>query len=820
MDKTRATEADSRPPQAPATTPAPAPTATAPPSTHPSTAGIFRIVRDLIESIPRGAGNVRLTVDLPGAPTLQGSTRALPWLLRELGPVSGLGTQADAAQLAPMMLHYIAVQWQLALLVSNRDSAPAAGRRGHSKQDPGEGRGGGGGGAKDSLGGECDWQPRLRCEEIEIHVPPRRPNAESRGSAGQHGQHGLQHLQHLLQPRTQPRYEEVQVDSQGDQLLAARDWVTAIFRASRAFGEQPAHFLLRALGPAIKDHGLDETGQREAVHAAIRELCPDQGQGQEGKRCAQVRDNATNTTADALPSSSGRPGTSRGTKEQQEQRQHDEDEAHRQEVEALQKQVEQFSSREDQLARAKEEIKVLQARVQTMEHALAQADSMTQTQRMAGQELEAKLEARLEVSEKLQHQFYKAFTDLRGMMRTAAVVRPVSFSEAGADPSVVTISPDRQALTVVVRRKGPGVDADVDDYANGTSYSYHFDRIFFGRQAGQDNMHFEVSDMVRTMADGGHCICMAYGATGSGKTTLIRKLQVEAAKRLFEMMMQQDARAAPAAPAASGQMGISCIEVCDETVCDLLGKDARKQGCRGDAAADAPSRQRAPDLQQFLVANARVVKACSLADATKAIEEAHGRRATGRNDGRNSASSRSHALFTYLVQSGRAPTNSSGNSSSSSNNIEYPRDKYGSLTFVDLAGAERSGTADDTKGINNGLYYVKEMLMELGRQNRPSTQAYNKAKAHALTRILAQLIGLGALALHQQSPKNRERDGAAVAAPAPKLLLLATASFRNEEAAAWDMKTLDFAAEVDRASRPAKEKLRATSASLQALQAS
>jgi kinesin family protein C1 len=174
---------------------------------------------------------------------------------------------------------------------------------------------------------------------------------------------------------------------------------------------------------------------------------------------------------------------------------------------------------------------------------------------------------------------------------------------------------------------------------------FPFERVI-GPDEEQDNLFQEVLDSVEEAARGGRACIIAYGQTGSGKTYSMKHL-IEKSFQVLSETCDSNVR-----------VSVSCVEIYNEMVKDLLGEDKLSKSWKDVLASSTRHMDQDWDAALALVQGTAQRRATKFTDS-------------------NEQSSRSHAIYTIKVKG----------------------KKLGQVQFVDLAGSERinkSGVRGDT----------------------------------------------------------------------------------------------------------------------------
>ena len=296
--------------------------------------------------------------------------------------------------------------------------------------------------------------------------------------------------------------------------------------------------------------------------------------------------------------------------------------------------------------------------------------------------------------------------DLKGSIRVFCRARPLlpkELKEGGGTAALAVTRVNDMTLQAVEEdaRRGGRV-----------ARSFDFDCVF-GQDETQADMFEEAEGLVTSVLDGFNVCVLAYGQTGSGKTYTMEGprenpgLNLRALGKLFEMKAEAEGK--------DISIGASNVEIYNEEVRDLLGKDSKKKM----EIRQGPDGNHVPGLV--------IAPVGSVDDVLRVIAQAGKNRATFATN-MNEHSSRSHAVLTVHVEVKDAGTG------------EHTRSK---LHMVDLAGSERlsktGATGDrllEAQSINKSLSALGNVIQSL--QAKSSHVPYRDCK---LTYLLADSLG-------------------------------------------------------------------------------
>ncbi|XP_044472709.1 kinesin-like protein KIN-14M isoform X2 [Mangifera indica] len=305
-------------------------------------------------------------------------------------------------------------------------------------------------------------------------------------------------------------------------------------------------------------------------------------------------------------------------------------------------------------------------------------------------------ECKLIEGEKLRKKLHNTILELKGNIRVFCRVRP--------------LLPDDSCSTEVRVLSYPtsieAVGRGIDIMQNGQKHSFTFDRVFMP-DAPQEDVFVEISQLVQSALDGYKVCIFAYGQTGSGKTyTMMGKPGHPDQKGLIPRSLEQIFRTRQSLQLQGWkyEMQVSMLEIYNETIRDLLNRDATRteNGTAGKQYAikhDANGNTHVSDLT--------IVEVCSTKEVSYLLDRAAHSRSVGKTQ-MNEQSSRSHFVFTLRI---------SGVNEGTEQQVQ------GVLNLIDLAGSERlskSGSTGDrlkeTQAINKSLSSLSDVIFSLAKK--------------------------------------------------------------------------------------------------------
>ena len=364
---------------------------------------------------------------------------------------------------------------------------------------------------------------------------------------------------------------------------------------------------------------------------------------------------------------------------------------------ALAAKTEECAELEGQLG----ELDDLREQLAEVAHKDEQTGAIIKRQRTA---LEA-LEVKYRDEAALRRKYYNQLEEAKGKVRVFARVRPLGSKEKAEKQACVVTFPDEYTL------EHPWKDGN---------RSYTFDAVF-GPEAGQEEVFEQVSYLVQSALDGYNVVVFAYGQTGSGKTFTISGTEQDPGvtpRALRELTRLVDA----ASSRASVSLRASMLELYCDNLQDLLLRDppgGNKAQPRLDIKKDAKGWVTVTNLTQ---------RECGGYDDLMAVVQEGTARRRVANTQMNTESSRSHQVFSVVVESTDTQTQTV---------------TKGKLSFVDLAGSERvkkSGAAGEqlkeAQAINLSLSALGNVISALATE-----QGHIPYRDHKLTMLLSDCLG-------------------------------------------------------------------------------
>ncbi|KAF3561436.1 hypothetical protein HID58_086692 [Brassica napus] len=363
---------------------------------------------------------------------------------------------------------------------------------------------------------------------------------------------------------------------------------------------------------------------------------------------------------------------------------------------ALQK--ERIKMLEQELTFAKEKLKMVDASM-----SLTMTEFEDQKQRM--RELQDRLadtERQLLEGEVLRKKLHNTILELKGNIRVFCRVRPLLPDDGGRqEASVIAYPTSSESL-------GRGIDV----VQSGNKHPFTFDKVF-DHGASQEEVFFEISQLVQSALDGYKVCIFAYGQTGSGKTyTMMGRPEAPEQKGLIPRSLEQIFKTSQALSAQGWKykMQVSMLEIYNESIRDLLttNRTIAIESVRGDSNTTGRQYAITHDVNgNTHVSDLTIIDVCSIGQISSLLQQAAQSRSVGKTH-MNEQSSRSHFVFTLRI---------SGVNESTEQQVQ------GVLNLIDLAGSERlskSGATGErlkeTQAINKSLSALSDVIFALAKK--------------------------------------------------------------------------------------------------------
>ncbi|KAJ0403448.1 hypothetical protein P43SY_001556 [Pythium insidiosum] len=366
-------------------------------------------------------------------------------------------------------------------------------------------------------------------------------------------------------------------------------------------------------------------------------------------------------------------------------------------LDKVQKELTTVGGRASQLSKLEEEVVALRAtatQVETLQREL------TTTQASMAQ-----LEGLYKEEQTLRKKYYNQIEDMKGKIRVYARCRPMSQSETerGCAPCVRFL--DEFSLELKTSH-GPK--------------TFAYDQVFTPAST-QEQVFEDTKNLLQSALDGYNVCIFAYGQTGSGKTftmtgsEALPGLSPRAIHHLFRLADECKAN-------HTITFSAFMLELYNDTLVDLLHL------VDGGSDKDAPKLEIKKNERGLVVVQNITVKPCtSAAQTLRLFELANRRRQVGATR-MNAESSRSHSVFSVLVENLNHTTRATS---------------IGKLSLVDLAGSERAGktgaTAErlkEAQAINKSLSALGDVISALSNNEKFIPYRNNK-----LTQLMQDSLG-------------------------------------------------------------------------------
>ncbi|OWZ18224.1 Kinesin [Phytophthora megakarya] len=326
----------------------------------------------------------------------------------------------------------------------------------------------------------------------------------------------------------------------------------------------------------------------------------------------------------------------------------------------------------------------------------------------------ATLETSYREEQALRKKYYNQIEDMKGKIRVYARCRPMSGSEN-----------DRGCLTCV-----KFIDEFSLEVSGGqrAAKTFAYDQVF-SPASTQMQVFEDTKNLLQSAVDGYNVCIFAYGQTGSGKTFTMtgsesdQGLSPRAIHHLFALAEEGKANFTVSFQA-------TMLELYNDQLIDLFHL------MEGGGSHDNKLEIKKNEKGMVVVQNA-TLKKCTTPDQTlRLFEAANKKRQVGATK-MNAESSRSHSIFSLLVESYNKTTKAT---------------TVGKLSLVDLAGSERAGktgaTADrlkEAQAINKSLSALGDVISALSTNEKFIPYRNNKKfipyRNNKLTQLMQDSLG-------------------------------------------------------------------------------
>uniref|UniRef100_K3W8F7 Kinesin motor domain-containing protein n=1 Tax=Globisporangium ultimum (strain ATCC 200006 / CBS 805.95 / DAOM BR144) TaxID=431595 RepID=K3W8F7_GLOUD len=320
-----------------------------------------------------------------------------------------------------------------------------------------------------------------------------------------------------------------------------------------------------------------------------------------------------------------------------------------------------------------------------------------------------KLEVSYREEQSLRKKYYNMIEDMKGKIRVYARCRPMSSSERDRGCGTCVKFVDEYSVELETPR-GPK--------------PFSYDQVF-SPVSTQDQVFEDTKNLLQSALDGFNVCIFAYGQTGSGKTFTMTGtetmpgLSPRAITHLFTMADEAKSNHTVTFQAFM-------LELYNDTLIDLF--HLVDSGGGHDNLKDAPKLEIKKNDKGMVFVQNITMKTCTNAQQTlKLFELANKKRQVGSTK-MNAESSRSHSVFSLLVENYNKTTKATS---------------IGKLSLVDLAGSERAGktgaTAErlkEAQAINKSLSALGDVISALSTNEKFIPYRNNK-----LTQLMQDSLG-------------------------------------------------------------------------------
>ncbi|KAL3671110.1 hypothetical protein V7S43_004292 [Phytophthora oleae] len=315
------------------------------------------------------------------------------------------------------------------------------------------------------------------------------------------------------------------------------------------------------------------------------------------------------------------------------------------------------------------------------------------------------LETSYKEEQALRKKYYNQIEDMKGKIRVYARCRPMSNSENDRGCTTCVKFMDEFSLEV--------------SGGNRAAKTFAYDQVF-SPASTQPQVFEDTKNLLQSAVDGYNVCIFAYGQTGSGKTFTMTGsekdpgLSPRAIHHLFQLAEEGKAN-------FTVNFQATMLELYNDSLIDLFHL------MEGGGAHDIKLEIKKNEKGMVIVQNATLKKCTTPEQTLKFFEAANKKRQVGATK-MNAESSRSHSIFSLLVESYNKTTKVT---------------TVGKLSLVDLAGSERAGktgaTADrlkEAQAINKSLSALGDVISALSTNEKFIPYRNNK-----LTQLMQDSLG-------------------------------------------------------------------------------
>ena len=318
----------------------------------------------------------------------------------------------------------------------------------------------------------------------------------------------------------------------------------------------------------------------------------------------------------------------------------------------------------------------------------------------------ASLEKQYQEEKTLRRRYWNMMEDMKGKIRVYARFRPMNRQEIERETQQVVSFIDETTLSLETSR-GPR--------------EFTFDRVFVPGCSQQDIFE-ECQSLMQSAIDGYNVCCFAYGQTGSGKTFTMTGgggddagLTPRMVHECFRLIEENRGKL---------ECSVNCyfVELYNDKLRDLFF------ALENSRRAEAPKLDIKLNSRHMVYVKNAIVKPATSAEELLGLFEAGNRKRVVASTNMNQESSRSHSIFSILLES-----------------IDRTTGKtiIGKLTIVDLAGSERAdktgATGDrikEAQAINRSLSALGDVIAALSTGEKFVPYRNNK-----LTQLMQDSLG-------------------------------------------------------------------------------
>lgn len=363
---------------------------------------------------------------------------------------------------------------------------------------------------------------------------------------------------------------------------------------------------------------------------------------------------------------------------------------------ALQKEFDKLSK---STSGASKEISTLQKQLEDAQQQMAELDGV-RLELSSLKKDKVQLEQAYKDEQTLRKKLHNEIEDMKGKIRVYCRVRPLSRTERERNDQMAVAFPDEYTINVIPKQR-----------------DFLYDRVFAPEES-QEEVFSDSQHLIQSAVDGYNVCIFAYGQTGSGKTFTIAGdpqnpgIVPRAMRKLYDILQGQSKIAT---------FSVSCymLELYNDMLYDLFFQEK----------GESPRLEIKKDAKGMVVVSGALIREANSYDVLQKLYQVGSSSRHVRSTDMNAQSSRSHLVFSILIEV---------------TNKETKQTAKGKLSIVDLAGSERLAKTNITdaqgileaKSINKSLTALGDVISALS-----TGEAFIPYRNNKLTLLMSDSLG-------------------------------------------------------------------------------